>query len=150
MSLVPRAHRRLALKLAGMIFALVSVVIGGVTAYLLLHERREHEEELQHRGLLIATQLAQQSVDPILREDDYALFKLVQVVARNRGRDLTGEEIVAYAGVTDGEGMALAQAGPGMPEGAGGAGRSGETPPVDDLTLSPPDLENLFHEYYHR
>lgn len=26
---------------------------------------------------------------------------------------------------------------------------SGGVPPVDDLTLAPPDLENLFHEYYH-
>lgn len=25
---------------------------------------------------------------------------------------------------------------------------SGKAPPIDDLTISPPDLENLFHEYY--
>ncbi len=123
------ADRRLALKLAGLILVMVSLVIAGVAAFLILHERREHEEDLQQRGLLVTTQLARESVNPILREDDYALFKLVQAVGRNRGRDLMGEEIVVYAMVMDGEGKVLARTSAVPPDGPAGPRPAGEAPP---------------------
>ncbi len=130
MKLPSWADRRLALKLAGLILAMISLVIVGIATFLVFHERREHEEDLRQRGMLIATELAHQSVDPVLREDDYALFKLVQGVGGNRGRDLIGEGIIIYAMVVDGEGKTLASAGAGTPDGPAGLRTDGEAPPL--------------------
>ncbi|MBI4736790.1 MAG: HAMP domain-containing protein [candidate division NC10 bacterium] len=76
----------LAITFTSRIFGFVSLVVLGVVGYLLVHEQRVLEQELQNRGLLMATHLAQQSVDPILREDDYALFKLVRVLRETDSR----------------------------------------------------------------
>jgi signal transduction histidine kinase len=98
----------LAITLTTRIFWFVSLVILGVVAYLLWHEQQVLEKELQARGLLTAAHLAQQSLDPLLREDDYALFKLVQGFRGSHGRDAVGEERIAYAMVLDTRGLALA------------------------------------------
>ena len=66
-------RKSLAVTVTGRIFGFVSLVVLGVAGYLLIHERQVLEQELQNRGLLMATHLAQQSVDPILREDDYGV-----------------------------------------------------------------------------
>ena len=102
----------LAVTFTSRIFGFVSLVVLGVAGYLLLHEQQVLEKELQNRGLLTATHLAEQSLDPILREDDYALFKLVQVLRNTHGRDLPGEERIAYAMVLDTRGQALAHTDP--------------------------------------
>ncbi len=102
----------LAVTFTSRIFVFVSLVILGVVGYLLLHERQVLERELQNRGILVATHLAQESVDPILREDDYALFKLVQVLRRNQG-DVAADDRIAYAMILDAHGQALAHTDPG-------------------------------------
>ena len=102
----------LATTFTSRIFGFVSLVVLGVVGYLLLHERQVLEKELQNRGILVATHLAQESVDPILREDDYALFKLVQVLRRNRG-DVARDDRIAYAMILDAHGQALAHTDPG-------------------------------------
>ncbi|MBI2000761.1 MAG: HAMP domain-containing protein [candidate division NC10 bacterium] len=104
----------LSITFTGRIFGFVSLVVLGVAGYLLLHEQQVLEKELQNRGLLTATHLAEQSLDPILREDDYALFKLVQVLRNTHGRDLPGEEKISYAMVLDPRGQALAHTDPGQ------------------------------------
>jgi signal transduction histidine kinase len=101
-------RKSLAVTVTGRIFGFVSLVVLGVAGYLLIHERQVLEQELQNRGLLMATHLAQQSVDPILREDDYALFKRVQVLRATPGQDLRDVGKVAYAMVLDTRGQALA------------------------------------------
>ncbi len=102
----------LATTFTSRIFGFVSLVVLGVVGYLLLHERQVLEKELQNRGILVATHLAQESVDPILREDDYALFKLVQVLRRNQG-DVARDDRIAYAMILDAHGQALAHTDPG-------------------------------------
>jgi signal transduction histidine kinase len=101
-----------ALTLTGWIFAFVSFIILGVVGYLLFHEQQVLERELMRRGLLTATHLAQQSLDPILREDDYALFKLIQLLRSGRRGDPAGEERILYAMVLDPHGHTLAHTDP--------------------------------------
>lgn len=108
MSLWTRFRSSLALTVTGWIFGFVSVIILGVVGYLLFHEQQVLEQELQARGLLIASHLAQQSVDPILQEDDYALFKLLQAIRLGRPNGAPRERIL-YAAVLDRHGHALAQ-----------------------------------------
>ena len=107
-------RKTLAVTVTGRIFGFVSLVVVGVAGYLLIHERQVMEQELQNRGLLMANHLAQQSVDPILREDDYALFKRVQVLRPTPGQGLRDEGKVAYAMVLDTRGQALAHTDPGQ------------------------------------
>ncbi len=102
----------LAFTVTTRIFGFVSLVILGVVGYLLWHEQQVLEKELQARGLITATHLAQQSLDPILREDDYALFKVVQGFRGSHGRDAVGEERIGYAMVLDTRGQALAHTDP--------------------------------------
>lgn len=102
----------LAIAFTSRIFGFVSLVVLGVVGYLLWHERQVMEEELQNHGILVATHLAQQSVDPILREDDYALFKLVQVLRRDQG-GVARENRIAYAMILDAHGQALVHTHPG-------------------------------------
>jgi len=105
-------RKSLAATVTARILGFVSLVVLGVAGYLLIHERQVLEQELQNRGLLMATHLAQQSVDPILREDDYALFKRVQVLRASPGQDLRDVGKVAYAMVLDTRGQALAHTDP--------------------------------------
>jgi len=107
-------RRSLAITFTSRIFGFVSLIVLGVVGYLLWHEQQLLERELQRRGLLTATHLAEQSLDPILREDDYALFKLVQVLRGSHGQDFLGEERIAYAMVLDNRGQALAHTDPGQ------------------------------------
>jgi signal transduction histidine kinase len=108
-----RVRSSLALALTGRIFAFVSLIILGVVGYLLFHEQQVLERELMRRGLLAATHLAQQSLDPILREDDYALFKLIQLLRTGGRGDPAFEERILYALVLDRHGQALAHTDPG-------------------------------------
>jgi signal transduction histidine kinase len=103
----------LAVSLTVRIYGFVSLIILGVVGYLLLHEYRLLDRELQDRGLLTAGHLAQQSVEPILREDDYALFKLVQLLRGGRGATRPDEDRIAYAMVLDTHGRVLAHTEPG-------------------------------------
>lgn len=112
MRLWARLRGSLVLWLSLWIFAFVSLVILGVVGYLLFHERQLLERELQRRGLLTASHLAQQSVDPILREDDYALFKLLQAFRGGRGQTPPAAERILYAMVLDMHGRALAHTDP--------------------------------------
>lgn len=112
MTLWRRVRSSLALTLTGWIFAFVSLIILGVVGYLLFHEEQLLERELVRRGLLTATHLAQQSLDPILREDDYALFKLLQLLRGSRRGDPTADERILYAMVLDSHGQALAHTDP--------------------------------------
>jgi len=70
------------------------------------------EEELQRRGLLTASHLAQESVDPILREDDYTLFKLLKVLRGSPQGDPTRGDRITYAMILDARGQALAHTDP--------------------------------------
>ena len=106
-------RRSLAFSLTVRIYGFVSLIILGVVGYLLLHEHRLLDRELQDRGLLTAGHLAQQSVDPFLREDDYALFKLVQLLRGGRGATRSEEDRIAYAMVLDTHGRVLAHTEPG-------------------------------------
>ncbi len=107
-----RFRSSLALTITGWIFGFVSLIILGVVGYLLLNEQRVLEEELQARGLLIATHLAQQGVDPILREDDYSLFKLIQAVRMGGADHAARRERILYAMILDRQGHALAHSDP--------------------------------------
>ncbi|RPI11064.1 MAG: HAMP domain-containing protein [Zetaproteobacteria bacterium] len=113
MNVWARLRGSLALTVTAWIFGFVSVIILVVIGYLLFHEYRLLDRELQERGLLIAGHLAQQSVDPILREDDYALFKLVQLLRGGRGAPRPGDGGIAYAMILDMHGRVLAHTEPG-------------------------------------
>ena len=112
MNLRELSRRRLAVQFSTAIFGLVSVIILSVTGYLLFHERWLLEEGLQRQGLLIANTLAQQSLGPLLQEDDENLLKLVRIIGRNRAQDLAEEGVVAYAMILDREGRVVANTGP--------------------------------------
>ena len=113
MSAWARLRGSLVLTVTAWIFGFVSVIILVVVGYLLYNEYRLLDRELQERGLLVAGNLAQQSVDPILREDDYALFKLVQLLRGGRGAPRSDDDRVAYAIILDTHGRILAHSEPG-------------------------------------
>lgn len=113
MSAWARLRGSLVLTVTAWIFGFVSVIILVVVGYLLYNEYRLLDRELQERGLLVAGHLAQQSVDPILREDDYALFKLVQLLRGGRGGLRPDEDRIAYAMILDTHGRVLAHTEPG-------------------------------------
>ncbi len=104
----PGRCRSLAVKLTVRIFLLVSVIIFGVTGYLLQDEYRVLETELQRRGLLTASHLAEEAVDHILRENHYALFKLVHARGGRTPSGTAGEDGILYAMVADLDGKVLA------------------------------------------
>ncbi len=108
-----RLRGSLALTVTAWIFGFVSVIILVVVGYLLYNEYRLLDRELRERGLLVAGHFAQQSVDPILREDDYALFKLVQLLRGGRGAPHSDDDRVAYAMILDTHGRILAHSEPG-------------------------------------
>ncbi len=105
-------RRSLAITFTSRIFGFVSLVVLGVVGFLWLHERQVLEKELQSRALLMATHLAEQSVDPILREDDYTLFKLLQILRGNHEGGPAGHEGITYAMILDPRGQALAHTDP--------------------------------------
>jgi len=104
----------LAVTFTGRIFVFVSLVILGVVGYVLVHEWRVLEQELQNRGLLTAAHLAEQSVDPILREDDYALFKLLHTLRATSAGDLPSQERIVYGMILNTRGEALAHTDPAL------------------------------------
>ncbi len=114
MTIWRRFSRSLAFVLAWRIYGFVSLVIIGVAGYLLAHEHQVLDRELQRRGLLTANYLAQEAVDAILREDDYALFKLVQALRGGREPQQVDGEHFAYAMVLDTRGQALAHTDPAL------------------------------------
>lgn len=100
--------KKLALQFTLMNVILITVIIFSVGFYLIYHERKILEEELRNRGLIIVKNLAQQGIEPILRDDDYAIFKLIQIITKNKGKDLTGEEIISFAMIINNEGKVIA------------------------------------------
>ncbi len=104
----------LALTFTSRIFGFVSLVILGVVGYLLWHEQQVLDTELQRRALLTASHLARESVDAILRDDDYALFKQLRLLRGNPQGDGTGRDRIAYAMILNPHGQALAHTDPGQ------------------------------------
>lgn len=104
----------LAVTFTSRIFVFVSLVVLGVVGYVLVHEWRVLEQELQKRGLLTAAHLAEQSVDPILREDDYALFKLLHTLLTTSASDLLSQERIVYGAILNARGEALAHTDPAL------------------------------------
>ncbi len=114
MSVWTGSRSSLAVTFTSRIFVFVSLLVLGVVGYVLVHEWRVLEQELQKRGLLTAAHLAEQSVDPILREDDYALFKLLQTLRATYAGDLPNQERIVYAAIMNTRGEALAHTDPAL------------------------------------
>jgi signal transduction histidine kinase len=107
-----RLRNSLAVTFTSRIFGFASLVILGVVGYVLWHEQQVLNTELQRRAFLMANQLARESVDPILREDDYALFRQLRLLRGNPQANGAGRDRIAYAMILDPHGQALAHTDP--------------------------------------
>lgn len=88
-------------KILGMVLALTTVLGLAVTLQVRAVMTRLFAEELESRGVSVASDLAGRSVDPILLNDTYALHELLRETVINHPDAL-------YAFVTDDHGQVLA------------------------------------------
>ncbi|HHY56625.1 MAG TPA: HAMP domain-containing protein [Chloroflexi bacterium] len=88
-------------KILGMVLALTTVLGLAVTLQVRAVMTRIFAEELESRGVSVASDLASRSIDPILLNDTYALHQLLRETVSNHPDAL-------YAFVTDNEGQVLA------------------------------------------
>ena len=96
-------------KLAGTFFVVVAGVAAVVSVSVISHERRALDEELRKRGASVVQNLSRLSVDLVLQDDLWALYKVVRDIARGSGG---GENVVVYAMVLDPAGRVLAHSDP--------------------------------------
>lgn len=88
-------------KILGMVLALTTVLGLAVTLQVRAVMTRIFTEELESRGVSVASDLASRSIDPILLNDTYALHQLLRETVSNHPDAL-------YAFVTDDRGQVLA------------------------------------------
>lgn len=105
----PLRQWTLGAKLAVTFFVVVAGVATLVSASVISHERRALDEELRKRGVNIAENLARLSVDLVLQDDLWGLYKVVRDIAAGSG---DSEDVVAYAMVLDPGGRVLAHSEP--------------------------------------
>jgi signal transduction histidine kinase len=96
-------------KLAGTFFAVVAGVATLVSVAVIRHERQALDGELRKRGANLVENLARLSVDLVLQDDLWGLYKVVRDIARGAP---DGENVVAYAIVLDPAGRILAHSDP--------------------------------------
>jgi two-component system sensor histidine kinase HydH len=102
-------HRwTLGAKLAATFATVVSLVVLVVSLWVIARSRSALEHELADRGADAARNLSRLSAELVLEEDLWGLYKVVRDVA---GAD-AGENLVAYAAVTDADGKVLAHSNP--------------------------------------
>jgi signal transduction histidine kinase len=78
-----------------------------LTTFFLNHERKALEVELQKRGIQIARTLAGQCIEPILFEDRYALFEIVNTYIRESAADESSDPLLLYVVIFDRSGNRL-------------------------------------------
>ena len=88
-------------KILGMVLALTTVLGLAVTLQVRAVMTRIFAEELENRGVSVASDLASRSVDPILLNDTYALHQLLR-------ETVTNHPDARYAFVLDADGQVLA------------------------------------------
>ncbi len=88
-------------KILGMVLALTTVLGLAVTLQVRAVMTRVFAEELENRGVSVASDLASRSVDPILLNDTYALHQLLR-------ETVTNHPDARYAFVLDADGQVLA------------------------------------------
>lgn len=105
-------YNRIAFKVSvSIVLMILSLVI--ILGFLFFqHTEREFEAELRKRGIYIAKTLSQQAVEPILYEDRFALYRLLDAF-KKESPDVE-ESIVAYAAVYGHDDELLAWSGKGL------------------------------------
>jgi signal transduction histidine kinase len=96
-------------KLATTFFLVVAGVVGLVSLAVIRHERTALDAELRKRCVDLVEHLGALSVDLVLQDDLWGLYKVVRDVA---GRREGSENVVAYAVVLDRDGRVLAHSDP--------------------------------------
>jgi signal transduction histidine kinase len=105
----PLREWTLGAKLAGTFFLVVAGVAGLVSLAVIRHERGALDEELRKRGVNLVEHLGRLSIELVLQDDLWGLYKVVRDAA---GRIEGGEQVVAYAVVLDRDGRVLAHSDP--------------------------------------
>jgi PAS domain S-box-containing protein len=83
-----------------------------ISFFVIAHEERALDQELQKRGVNIVQNLARLSVEPVLQDDLWGLYKVVRDIVRT-GPGPLSENVVAYAMVLDPRGEVLSHSDPG-------------------------------------
>lgn len=96
-------------KLALTFLVVVAGVAALVSVSVISRGRAELDSELRKRGVNLTLNLARLSVEPVLQDDLWALYKIVRDTA---GGSRDTEDVVAYAMVLDPEGRILAHSDP--------------------------------------
>jgi HAMP domain-containing protein len=96
-------------KLASTVFVVVAGVAALVSVSVIRHERAALDAELRKRGVNLVENLARLSVDLVLQDDPWGLYKVVHDIARGSG---DRENVVMYAMVLDPAGRVLAHSDP--------------------------------------
>ena len=96
-------------KLASTFLVVVAGVAGLVSVSVIRHERAALDDELRKRGISVVQNLARLSVDLVLQDDLWGLYKVVRDIASEPGGS---ENVVAYAMVLDPGGRVLAHSDP--------------------------------------
>jgi two-component system, NtrC family, sensor histidine kinase AtoS len=96
-------------KLASTFFVVVAGVAALVSVSVIRHERAALDAELRKRGVDLVENLARLSVDLVLQDDLWGLYKVVRDIARGSG---DSENVVVYAMVLDPAGRVLAHSDP--------------------------------------
>jgi signal transduction histidine kinase len=96
-------------KLASTFFVVVTGVAALVSVSAIRHERAALDAELRKRGVNLVENLARLSVDLVLQDDLWGLYKVVRDITRGSG---DSENVVVYAMVLDPAGRVLAHSDP--------------------------------------
>ncbi len=96
-------------KLACTFLGVVAGVAALVSVSVIRHERVALDAELRKRGVNLVENLARLSVDLVLQDDLWGLYKVVRDIARGSG---DSENVVVYAMVVDPAGRVLAHSDP--------------------------------------
>ncbi len=98
-------------KLSGTLCVATLGVALLVSFFVIAHEERALDAELQKRGVNIVQSLARLSVDPVLQDDLWGLYRMVRDIVQGGPAPLS-ENVVVYAMVLDPRGAVLSHSDP--------------------------------------
>lgn len=100
-------------KLSLSICGVVLIVAMLISAFVISHEERALDAELRLRGENFAENLALLSVDLLMQDDEWGLYRLSRDLVRQQARPGGSPNIVVHAAIVNQDGIVLAHSDPG-------------------------------------
>jgi PAS domain S-box-containing protein len=99
-------------KFSLLIIFVILLVVSTLGYFLLIQQEEALERELKNRGVSIAKALAANSVDPLIQENFWDLYKNLKALKEMEGVPEQGQNIVIYGMILNAQGILLAHTDP--------------------------------------